>query len=197
MGKQPERVIAGAGRVRDGVGRNLAAARQREVAGELGQVLTRLRAVQTFQRLGHPQVRPSQPRAGQVVIDRAGLLLGEPVAGCRAGLLLEEAGGYGFVECGEEIVVTEVGRGVEHPQVEFGADHRGDGHRLGGGGCQAGQPVADDVAHPFGYVLEPTTGLGQLVHHLPHEERVALRLGAHRGGHGRIGWVTSRGPGAR
>ena len=182
-GEQPVRAAAGGEREVDRALGPVDRSGEREVMRELAQVRVELRAVARDQRLAHAAVETRAPQRGQPVVERrAHQHVAERVAPDALGDLDQHARRDRLLERGNQLVPGERPDLLEHVEVELAADHRRRREHLAHGLPEPRQPARRYLAHALRHsclvqgdrAAEPAARIGEVVHDLLDEERVAV-----------------------
>ena len=124
--------------------------REDEVMREVGQRTARAR-LGALQRLADAQVQLGPPHAGQPVIQRPPhQLVGEAIGQRPRGKLVDHPAAHGLVEAFEQLGVGNAGGAPDHVEAELPAGGGRQLQQLDGPVGQAGEPLADDLAHALG-----------------------------------------------
>jgi hypothetical protein len=168
------------------------------VIRQLRQARLELHRVECLGRLGDPAVQAQPAGGADLLVERlADQRVREAIAPRGRGKIADDPRALRLLEKLEHGVLRQLAHLREHGQLELAPDHRGDAEHAVALLGQRAEPSTHHLAHALGNLeaprldrlgaLEPPVGLEQL-HHLVHEEGIALRLPVDRlderlGGH--------------
>ena len=121
-----------------------------EVVREVGEVAPRA-PVGALEGLADAQVELRPAHAREPVVERPAHELVREAVGQRARReLLDHPAANGLVEHGEQLGLGEAGGAADDVERELGSGGGGELQEVGGARRQAGEPLADDLAHALG-----------------------------------------------
>jgi hypothetical protein len=162
------------------------------VVAKLRQVRLGILGVEVLQHLADPTVHPHAPPGREVIVERVpheAMREAKPSSG--AGHLRQHVGGDGLVEHLENPIRAQLADSADGIHGELSAEDRCQSQQLRAPIGETIQAPADHAAHALGDrrapgvsvagLLEPSFG-GEQLHHLVHEQRIALGLPVDGGG---------------